>query len=70
MAKFRTIPKAYNYIKEIDPDSGVTLYMIRKLAEQEKISITKSGRKTLVDVDSLMAFLSGESITPSIIRIA
>ncbi|MBR2430680.1 DNA-binding protein [bacterium] len=70
MCKLRTIPKAYDYIKKQDPDSGITLYMIRKLAEQEKISVTKTGRKILVDVDSLMAFLSGEKISPCIIKIA
>ena len=70
MRKLRTIPKAYNYIKEQDPDSDVTLYMIRKLVEQNKVSLTRTGRKILVDVESLIAVLSGEQISPNILEIA
>ena len=71
MCKLRTIPKAYEYIKQqIDTESDITKYMIRKLAEQELISVVKTGRKILVDVDSLLAYLSGDKITPSIIKIA
>lgn len=69
MSKLRTIQKAYEYVKEQDPNSDVTMYMIRKLAEQEKVSIAKSGRKVLIDVDSLMDLLSGKEISPSIINI-
>lgn len=69
MSKLRTIPKAFQYVKSIDPESDITLYLIRKLAEQEKISITKTGRKILVDVDSLLSYLSGEQFTPSIITV-
>ena len=68
--KMRTIAKAYETIKEIDPNTDITPYMIRKLAEQELVSITRTGRKTLVDVDSIIAFLNGEQFTPIIRNIA
>lgn len=64
--KFRTIAKAHQYIKEMDPETDVTPYLIRKLAEQEKVNLTRTGNKVLVDVDSVVAFLNGEVFTPRI----
>lgn len=67
--KFRTIARAHQCIKEIDPATDVTPYLIRKLAEQEKVNLTKTGNKVLVDVDSVVAFLNGEVFTPRIMVI-
>ena len=67
--KMRTIANAYQYIKDLDPDTDISPYLIRKLAEQEKISLTKTGNKVLVDVDSLIDYLNGVSFTPTILKI-
>ena len=58
----RTISKALDYIKQFDPDTDITEYMIRKLAQQEKISQVRTGIKTLVDVESILKYLNGEEI--------
>ena len=69
MCKLRTIPKAYQYLKELDPETDITEYFIRKLAQQKKISLTKSGRKIWVDVDSIILYLQGENFSPVINRV-
>lgn len=67
--KLRTIENAYKYIKENDPESDVTKYLIRKLAVQEKVSMTKTGNKVLVDVDSVIDYLNGIPFTPTILTL-
>lgn len=67
--KLRTIENAYKCIKENDPNTDVTKYMIRKLADQEMVSITRTGNKTLVDVDSVIDYLNGVKFTPTIVTI-
>lgn len=67
---YRTIQKAFKMIKEKDPDTDITEYLIRKLAQQERINLIQTGDKMLVDVDSIEALLNGEEFTPKIIRVA
>ena len=56
---WRTDQQACDLIKEKDNDTGITRFYIVKLANGEKIRSLKSGRKLLVDFDSLIAFLQG-----------
>ena len=56
---WRTVQQACDLIKEKDNDTGITRFYIVKLANGEKIRSLKSGRKLLVDFDSLIAFLQG-----------
>lgn len=58
--KFRTLNEAVAEVKAIDPNSGISFYLIRKMAFQNKIRSLKTGTKLLVDVDSLFAYLKGE----------
>lgn len=60
MAKFRTIAKALEEVKKIDPDTCLSDYVLRRLASEEKISQIQSGNKTLIEVESLLDFLNGE----------
>lgn len=60
--RFRTVSKALDEIKELDPNTCLSEFVIRKLARESKISQVKSGNKTLVDLDSLIAFLNGEDV--------
>ena len=60
--RFRTIAKALIELKKLDPDTCLSEFVIRKLANEKKISQVKSGNKTMVDFDSLMAFLNGENV--------
>lgn len=59
MINWRTAQQACDFIKEKDSDTGITIFYIVKLANGEKIRSLKSGRKLLVDFDSLIAFLQG-----------
>ena len=56
---WRTAQQACDLIKAKDNDTGITRFYIVKLANGEKIRSLKSGRKLLVDFDSLIAFLQG-----------
>jgi len=56
---WRTAQQACDLIKGKDNDTGITRFYIVKLANGEKIRSLKSGRKLLVDFDSLIAFLQG-----------
>ena len=60
--RYRTIPKALEELKLIDPNTSLSKYTIKKLAEKRKISQVQSGNKTMVDFDSLLAYLNGEEV--------
>ena len=52
MPRMRTATGALEIIKQQDPDTAVTLHYIRQL-----ISSGKVGRKKLINVDELLAYL-------------
>ena len=58
MARMRTIPKAYELIKEIDPDTGLTLKNLRSMVNYGEIPVVKIASKRLIDVDLLIKKLS------------
>ncbi len=62
--KMRTLPKAFEELKAIDPQTDVTPYMLRQLVLQGKIPSVKAGRKFLLNLDVLFDFLGckGENI--------
>ena len=47
-------------LKQEDPNSGLSDFLIRKLANNYKIRSFKTGNKILIDYDSLMAYLRSE----------
>lgn len=57
----RTAPGALEIIKQMDPDTAVTLRYIRRLIATETVPHVDVGRKKLVNVDQLLKFLEGES---------
>lgn len=65
--KYRTISKALEELKIIDPNTNITQCMIRKLAKTNKINVVKSGVKTLVDIDSITDYLNGVKFTANIV---
>ena len=67
---YRTVQNAYKLLKEKDPNTDITEYLIRKLAQQEKVNVIKTGDKLLVDVDSIVDLLNGVEFTPKIIKVA
>ncbi len=60
--RMRTAEGALAIIKEQDPDTAVTLRYIRRLIADGTIPYVPVGRKKLVNVDGLLAYLEGRSI--------
>lgn len=59
VAYWRTAQQCCDMIHEYDASSGITRFYIVRLANQEKVRSLKSGRKILVDFNSLLAYLNG-----------
>ena len=59
--KIRTINKAYEEIKKMDPDSCVSKHFIRQLIVNGIIPYKKSGSKYLFDLEDLEKYLKDSS---------
>ena len=57
--RMRTINESVAIIKEMDEQSAITANCIRTLCKEGKVHCVFTGKKILVDLDSLIAFLSG-----------
>lgn len=60
MQRIRTITETIQMLKQIDPDTSLSEFLVRKLANNYKIRSIKTGKKLLIDFDSLIAFLKSE----------
>ena len=60
MKRIRTITETLQMLKKEDPNTGLSEFLIRKLANNYKIRSFKTGNKILIDFDSLMAFLQSQ----------
>ena len=58
MPRMRLISEAFNEIKKDDPHTAITLSGLRNLVRQGKIPCAKIGRKTLINYDALLEYLS------------
>jgi len=54
----RSIKKAHEIIKAKDPYTAVTVHTIRIWCKEGKIKSLTSGNKILVDMDSLLEYIS------------
>lgn len=59
-ARMRTAEGALDVIKQQDPDTAVTLRMIRRLINTGALPYVPVGRKKLINVDGLLAYLGGK----------
>lgn len=59
--RMRTIGESVAEIKKLDAQSAVTANCIRTLCNEGKVHCVFTGKKILVDLDSLIEFLSGNS---------
>lgn len=59
---YRTIPKAVKYFHEIDPESAVTEYGIRKAIEERRIQFSRVGRRYYLTVRAIENLYEGEKI--------
>ena len=69
MAKYRTISEALKEIKQIDKNSSLNDYVLRKLAKTGKVSQIRSGTTTYIEMESLQKLLAGIDFEVKIITI-
>lgn len=60
MARYRSIRDTMSIIKEEDPDTAITEYMLRELVANGVIPYMPSGNRKLVDADKVRTILYGE----------
>jgi excisionase family DNA binding protein len=58
ISRMRLLDEAAAELKKMDPDTSITKYFIRKLAIDGKIKSIMAGRKRLINLDSLLEYLS------------
>ena len=57
----RSIKKAFDIIKEEDPDTCITVHTLRVWCKENKIKNLKAGTKILVDIESLKNYISNNN---------
>ena len=57
-ARMRTIPKAYEEIKAIDPNTSLTLRALRRMVSNGEIPVVNIASKRLINLDLLLDKLS------------
>jgi hypothetical protein len=57
----RSIRKAYEMIKEQDPETSITLHTLRVWCKENKITNIHAGTKVLIDIESLNNFINGKT---------
>ena len=53
----RSINKAFEEIKTQDPQTSITVHTIRVWCRERKIKFLMAGKKTLIDMESLLAYI-------------
>lgn len=61
LPKMRTAVGVMTAIKEMDPQTEITLHYIRYIIRTEQIPVVHVGRKKLVDFDRVLEYISGGS---------
>lgn len=56
----RSIKKAFDIIKKDDPETSITVHTIRTWCKENKIKNLQAGNRILVDVESLLNFISNK----------
>lgn len=58
--RIRTINKAWEELRQMDPDTAVSQHFIRTLVVNGEIPSKRSGNRYLIDFDKLLKYLSGD----------
>ena len=56
--RMRTVSEAARELKKVDPSTAVTEYHIRRLVLSGKLPKIKAGKKYLINLDALIAYLA------------
>jgi len=62
MSRLRTLDAAIAEIKQKDPNTCLTRYALRQAVIEGRIPCVMFGRKRLVDVSSVLAYLTGSEV--------
>ena len=52
--RMRTIPKAFEEIKQVDPDTDLTLRALRRMVSNGEIPVVRISNKVLINLDLLL----------------
>ena len=58
----RSIKRAFELIKEQDAETSITVHTIRIWCKEGKVKCLNAGTKILVDMDSLLDYISMKNI--------
>ena len=61
--RLRTINQSHKDVLAEDPNSSLTVYAIRQLVNQGKISHICRGNKFLINYDELLAYLGNRTVS-------
>lgn len=59
MARMRSIPKAVEEIRAKDPETCISMCVLRRWVKEGKVPSRKTGKNYLVNVDALETYMSG-----------
>ncbi len=59
MAKMRSLPKAVEEIRAKDPETCISVCVLRRWAKEGKVPTVKTGKNFLINMDALEAYMSG-----------
>ena len=62
MAKMRSIPKAVEEIRAKDPETCISLCVLRRRVKEGKVPSRKTGKNYLVNMDALEAYMAGGGV--------
>jgi excisionase family DNA binding protein len=58
VARMRGIREAISVLKETDFDTAITYGFIRKLIDNKELNAVRAGKKILINLDELIAYLN------------
>lgn len=59
MAKMRSVPKAVEEIRAKDPETCISVCVLRRWVKEGKVPSRKTGKNYLVNMDALEAYMAG-----------
>ena len=65
MPRLRLLDEAVAEIRALDPDTSISRNFVRKLAISGQVATVQVGRKRLINLESLLEFLSLDNSNPN-----
>ena len=59
MTRMRSLPKAVDELRERDPETCISLCVLRRWVKEGKVKSVKTGKNFLVNMDNLEAYMAG-----------